>query len=317
MPARVGLVLGAGGTLGHAYHAGTLAALAEETGWEPRSAEVMVGTSAGSGVVGALRGGFSGADLAARQLGRPLSPEGGRLAARLGPPVNVRMPAVNTRQWVASAELLRRALTRPGSVRAGAVVAAALPPGQISTELIVSGLRRLHGSRWPEQPTWICAVRLDDGERVVFGRPGAPAVSLADAVAASCAIPAVYEPVTIGGRRYVDGGVHSVTNLDLVAGLGLDLVIVVVPMAGRPEALLGSLDIAIRAAAGARLAREAVAVRRECEVVVFQPNRADLDAMGLNLMEPRRRRRVAEQAWASAREWLQRPANRRRLAAIP
>ena len=315
--AGVGLVLGAGGTLGHAYHTGTLAALAEATGWEPRAADIVVGTSAGSGVAAALRAGFSAGDLAARQTGRQLSPEGRRLAARLGPPVNIEMPRASSRQWIASAELLRRALLRPGSVRAGAVVAAALPEGEVPTEVIAAGIRRLHGDRWPEQPTWICAVRLDDGERVVFGREGSPAVSLADAVAASCAIPAVYHPVTLHGRRYVDGGVHSVTNLDLVAGLGLDLVIVVVPMAGRPEAILGSLDMPIRAAAAARLATETSRVRRQgTPVVALQPNRADVEAMGINLMDWRRRARVTHQAQASAREWLDRPANRQRLESI-
>src|SRR5437868_11879985 len=81
--ARVGLVLGAGGAVGHAYHAGVLAALAE-TGWDPRSAEFIVGTSAGSIVAAFLRAGMSGADLAASSRRRPLSPAGAALMARSG-----------------------------------------------------------------------------------------------------------------------------------------------------------------------------------------------------------------------------------------
>ena len=72
----VGLVLGAGGVVGHAYHAGTLATIAEVTGWDPRTAAVIVGTSAGSGVGATLRAGLAAHDFAARITGEPLSPEG-------------------------------------------------------------------------------------------------------------------------------------------------------------------------------------------------------------------------------------------------
>ncbi len=71
---RIGLVLGAGGVVGHAYHAGVLDGLAEATGWDPREAEVIVGTSAGSVVGALLRAGFSAHDLAARSTGDPVSP---------------------------------------------------------------------------------------------------------------------------------------------------------------------------------------------------------------------------------------------------
>lgn len=78
--ARIGLVLGAGGATGGAFHAGVLAALEEATGWDPRTAELILGTSAGSITAAMLRAGLSGADIAARTAGEPLSPEG---AARL------------------------------------------------------------------------------------------------------------------------------------------------------------------------------------------------------------------------------------------
>jgi len=304
---RVGLVLSAGGTLGYAFHAGVLAAIAEATGWEPRSAELIVGTSAGSLAAAVLRAGLGARDLAARVLGDPMSPDGRILAARLGPaarpPPRVQSPR---RRGLASTELLRRALLHPGSVRLGALAAAILPAGQISNEGVVTGIRRFFGDRWPEASTWICAVSLEDGKRVLFGSPGAPSASLADAVAASSAIPAFFEPVTIGGRRYVDGGAHSVTNVDAVASLGMDLVIVSSPMSGSLEALRRTLDLPVRAASAARLAREAAAVRRNgTDVVVFQPSADDLRAMGLNLMDAARRRAVVRQAMASTRRRLQ------------
>jgi NTE family protein len=208
---------------------------------------------------------------------------------------------------MASPQLLRRGLLRPGSVRLGALMAAALPPGRVSAAPLGDAVRRLFGRGWPQHPTWICAVALDDGHRVVFGREGAPPAPLADAVAASCAIPAYFEPVTIGGRRYVDGGVRSVTNLDVVAGLGLDLVLVSSAMSGASGSLRGSVDLPVRAASRARLAREAAAVRRAgTEVVIFQPGPADLAAMGVNLMDGGRSRAVVRQALESTRQRLKR-----------
>jgi NTE family protein len=84
--ARVGLVLGAGGATGGAFHAGVLAALEEATGWDPRTSEVILGTSAGSITGAMLRAGFSGRDLAARTAGEPLSPEGAALLPSAGLP---------------------------------------------------------------------------------------------------------------------------------------------------------------------------------------------------------------------------------------
>ncbi|MEO6025656.1 MAG: patatin-like phospholipase family protein, partial [Candidatus Binatia bacterium] len=79
--ARIGLVLGAGGATGHAFHIGVLSALEEATGWDPRTADVIVGTSAGAVIAALLRGGLSPRDLAARALGDPMSEEGTAIAA--------------------------------------------------------------------------------------------------------------------------------------------------------------------------------------------------------------------------------------------
>jgi NTE family protein len=202
-------------------------------------------------------------------------------------------------------------------VRLGSAVAAALPAGTLPTEAFVGGLRRILDPAWPERPTWICAVRLDDGARVVFGAPRAPRPNWPDAVAASCAIPSLFEPVEIGGHRYVDGGAHSVTNVDVVAGLGLDLVVVSAPMTMRAGGARLALDVPLRVATSARLAREAAAVRRSgTAVVVLQPTAADRRAMGLNAMDAGRRERVTRQARASVLEWLRQPAARHHLAPV-
>lgn len=312
----MGLVLGAGGVLGLAYHAGALAALAEATGWDPRTADVLVGTSAGSITASLLRAGLPAADLLARATGGSLSAEGGRLLSGAGPAAAAAGPPRGRWSWsgAGSTGLLRQALARPGSVRLAAAVAAALPHGWASTESFVGPLRGVLGAAWPDRPTWLCAVRLDDGARVVFGAPNAPTAAWPDAVAASCAIPSVFQPVVIGGRRYVDGGVHSVTNLDAAAGCDLDLVVVSAPMAMRTAAAPLAPDVPLRLAAAARLRAEAGAVRRRgTEVVLLLPSSSDRRAMGMDMMDLRRRAAVAEQARASVLEWLRRPEVRRSL----
>jgi NTE family protein len=313
---RVGLVLGAGGVLGHAFHAGVLAALERSTGWPPDAAEVIVGTSAGSIVAALVRAGASADDIASASLGRQLSPAGRALYERIGRRGGLPRPGLQ------HADLLRGPaapglLLRPWGVRAGTLGAALLPAGRVPSEQVAAGVRNVYGAGWAARPTWICAVGLDDGRLAVFGRDGAPRASLAEAVAASCAIPAFLTPVTIGGRRYVDGGVHSPTNADQLRDAGLDLVLVSCPMGLSPAAATYGLDVPLRIATTARLAREvAVLRRRGAEVVTFLPGRADRAAMGGNPMDPRRSAPVTSQAYESTLARLEDPAVRRRLAAL-
>ena len=319
--ASVGLVLGAGGVVGHAFHAGTLAALAAATGWDPRRVGLVVGTSAGSGVAATLRGGVSAADLYARLTGSPLTPEGATLYARLGAPVELpsaparpggRLPAP-----AAPAFLVRGAM-RPWAVRPGTLLAALLPEGRYATEAVGSRVRGFHTMAWPDQPTWICAVRLDSGARVVFGREGSPEVDVATAVEASSAIPGFFRPVDVDGMRYVDGGAHSPTNVDLLTGQGLDLVVVVSPMSAVRAAFRGPVPaVAGRLMHSRALATEVRAVRRTgTKVVVFQPTPDDLAVMGWNAMDFRRREAVARQARRTAEARLSRAHVRDHLAAL-
>jgi NTE family protein len=152
---------------------------------------------------------------------------------------------------------------------------------------------------WPTRETWIVAVDYGRGRRVVFGRSGAPVVSLAEAVVASCSIPGWYEPKTINGRRYVDGGVRSSTSLDVVAGTDLDQVYVLAPMASyvldRPCNLATRVERLVRRVLTAGLDAEVNKVRAAgVQVTVLTPGAEDLISMGANLMDPRARRRVLE-----------------------
>jgi NTE family protein len=312
---RIGLVLGAGGSIGHAFHAGVLAALAE-TGWDPRTAEVIVGTSAGSVVAAYLRAGLSAPDLAAASLRRPLSAAGARLLARAGRGSALETPGIQHADipgGPAAAELL----LRPWGVRLGTLAAALMPAGKVSTEPIMAQARAIYGDAWPQAPTWICAARLDDGRLVAFGRPDAPPATMAEAVAASCAIPAYFQPVLIGGRRYVDGGSHSVTNADLVAGLGLDLVIVSCPMGGTRDAVAMGWDLPVRGAVRARLAAEVGSVRRAgTPVLTLQPTREVRAAMGSNPMDAGRGPAVTEAARRATADRLAHEDVRERLAEL-
>jgi NTE family protein len=322
-PRRIGLVLGAGGVVGHAYHAGVLDGLAQATGWDPREAEVIVGTSAGSVVGALLRAGFSAHDLAARSTGDAVSPEGARLAARAGMGDGpARFPTGPTRRRglprMASPSLLMRAALRPFWMnRPGVMLAGALPAGAVPTELVAAAFRPLFGSDWPERDLWLTAVCLRDGRRVVFGRDGAPPAHVADAVAASCAIPSFFAPVTVGGVDYVDGGAHSPTNADLVSERDLDLVIVSSPMSVAGNRLRPSLDLPARRMCRLYLGQEAARIRRRgVPVVAFQPTGDDLKVMGMNAMNPAHRAPVTKQARASAQRKLERADVRAVLGAL-
>lgn len=193
------------------------------------------------------------------------------------------------------------------------LVAGLLPEGTVPTTSITDAMTALLRAGWPRQ-LWVAAVRLSDGGLVIFGRDGAPAARPGEAVAASCAIPGWFSPVTIGGVRYVDGGVHSLTNLSQVAGEGLDVVVVSAPMgrAGRR-----GYQGPARQAARAQLALEAQVVRRRGALVVaFQPTSEDQAVMGPNAMDAKARAAVVRQAKTSTLARLQRPELRSLVDAL-
>ncbi len=282
---RIGLVLGGGGITGTAFHAGVLTALAQQ-GWDARDAEVIVGTSAGSTSAALLRAGFPPAEYLNRVSGRPVSAEAARVLDRIGsipqPPRRRRGPL-----RPASPRLLRAVVGNPLRFPLGVALAALLPTGTISVDEVNPGFGPLF-EEWPQRPMWITAVNLGSGQRTVFGRDAVTTVPLA--VSASCAIPGYFSPIDIDGERYVDGGAHSVCNLDLLAGPlpdgpPLDLILVSAPLSTTdPFALeLGNIP---RSPLRRQLDREIAAVTRHgTPVVVFQPDSHLRHLMGLNSMD--------------------------------
>ena len=182
-------------------------------------------------------------------------------------------------------------------------------------DFIRSGIEAILPPAWPDRALWICAVRQSDGRRVVVGRDAFPDV--ASAVTASCAIPGIFRPEVIDGAPFVDGGAHSPTNADLLAGAGLDLVIVSSPMSLAGRGLRLALDQPARRWAAALLAGEAAALRRRrTHVMAFQPPGEDLAIMGPNAMDRSRRAAVARQARLSTLRRLARADTRQRLARL-
>jgi NTE family protein len=290
--------LGAGGLTGQAFHAGVLSALAEVTGWDPRRASLVVGTSAGAGAGAYLRLGLSGTDFAALLASEEMSEAGAELIGRLGPSGDWTTP-VGPRNWPQAPHprLLARAIRAPHKIRPEALLGVTFPPGRVPTESWAAALRPVAGTEWPAEALWVCTVRMSDTKRVVFGREDAPRTDLTTAVAASAAIPGYFQPVVIDGERYVDGGVHSPTNADVVRRESLDLVLVSSPMSTSRHAPLVTRSQPFRRHFRARLGQEVRRLRRAgIPVVVFQPSASDQAAMGSKAMDPERNAAVVRAA---------------------
>jgi NTE family protein len=324
---RVGMVLGAGGVVGASWLIGALEALESETGWRASDAEHIVGTSAGSVIGTLVASGIPAEYIAAYAGGRSLDgiepPPGlevdvAELAAREsgeGYRLALALPPIGPGSWRMALSTLRKPFRHPAS----AVVCGWLPRGVVSTAPISRIVDKFVDGEWPDHPNlWIIGCDYRTGRRAVFGREDGPPAHIRDAVAASCAIPAFYHPVRIDGKRYVDGGICSLSNADLLCGRGLDVVVVLNPMsslasAGGPAQRVAAI---MRGAAGRRLGHEVRKLREEgTEVVVLQPAAEDLEVMGANLMARGRRVEVMEQATRSTA--LQLREMRGRLPKLP
>ena len=303
--ARIGLVLGAGGVVGQAYQAGVLDALEREAGWDPRQATIIVGTSAGSVTGAALRVGIPASDLAASAHGAPLSPRGAALLQRILPADAGPLPVPSLRSlfrpWSPpSPALLTRAAQRPWAFRPEVAAMTMVPRGRIDITSRARGLDEMMGDTWP-QGLRICAVRRTDGARVVFGRMGSPKARLAEAVLASCAIPGYFSPIAIGGMEYVDGGVHSITNADVVKAEQLDVVIVVSSMSASHGNAYGA-DGFIRRSVHRRMEHEVTRLEQHGVAVIrLEPGGESRQVMGLRAMAEDRGPRVVEAAYEETR----------------
>lgn len=297
---RRGLVLGGGGVLGAAWTVGALQALQDQSGLDVRDFDAFVGTSAGSILAALLGAGVSVSDLVDYQRGDQLAT--GQLAgfhfdylqATGGDRPTLSHPGLGSRQ------LLIRNARQLHQLPPTAVLSAFLPEGRGHLDAVGALIRHVVPDGWVGRDgLTVVALDYDSGKRVPFGRGGTSSAGLAEAVMASCAIPGWYQPVRIGDHRYIDGGAWSSTNLDLLAGQGLDEIFVLAPQvsfdADAPAQWATRLERQWRNRVTRRVLREANTVHRQgSEVTILGPGREDLEAMGGNLMDLSRRPAVIE-----------------------
>ncbi len=314
---RTGLVLGAGGVLGAAWMTGALASLQDQLPCAAGDVDVIIGTSAGSVLAAALRCHAGLEEMVAWQRGQAtgILRESAALAALDGP-----LPPLPHLR-VGSVPLARAGLLRPDRVPPWVAASGWLPHGRgqhTALRALIGALHRRHYQRgrpggppplWVEARTWIAAMDYDTGQQVLFGADGAPRASLPDAVVASCSIPGWYEPAIIGGRRYVDGGVRSTTSLKALSGTDVEEIYVLAPMASTdPDHPLQPhlrMERRFRQVNTSILLRQARALGAQGKrVTVLTPGRADLAAMGANLMDPRRREAVLDVSFRTSAESL-------------
>ncbi|MGV9724484.1 patatin-like phospholipase family protein [Nocardia beijingensis] len=305
---RRGLAIGCGGTVGAAWIVAALAAARDVLAWDPREAEVLLGTSAGAETVTMLGSGVSVDDLVALQRGTVTDPilrahraaEPGRFPPlprlRLGSP---RLP-------------LRR--HEPGQALLTAS-SGLLPEGGGDPGWLQRLAERLNpGRAWvPHPATRLVAMDYATGERVAFGAPGAPAAVIGEALRASWAVPGWFPPVTIAGRRFVDGGAGSTASVDLLVGEGLDELLVLAPMASAapipPTGPLDLLERQLRNRMSGKLHAEIARLRAAGTRVLFVGATADdLAVMGPNFMDGRRRLAAFEHSLRSTRRALEQGA---------
>jgi NTE family protein len=311
-----GIVLGAGGTVGLAYHAGVLRALERVAGIVPNDASLIVGTSAGSVAGAYIRSGWTTEEYWQVALGThpsldDLSAEelDERSRGILAPAFHD--PLTFARRMVGSAYVTSRSFVRVPVpwLKVPGLLQRAFPGGVFD---MAEGRRRFAEELpvgWPDRPLWLCTVDIESGRRVVLGRPGkrAPLASLQAAVAASCAIPGVYSPVRIGALTLVDGGIHSTTNLDLAARAKCDLIIGIAPMAYDTGGSLPSpFNQFVRRVPARMLIDEMDEARRGgAEVLLIRPSAAELRIHGSNLMRRGGWDLVAKAAYESAARQLE------------
>jgi NTE family protein len=259
------LVLGGGGVGGIAWMTGLLAGMAD-AGWDVTAAELIVGTSAGATVAAQLDSGLTLDELCARQSEPEL--QGLEL-----------MVDVDLASYAAEIASVMSGASSPAEARVavGSYALAASTVGEAARMAVIES--RLPSYEWPQRALKLVAVDAESGEPRVFTNDSG--VSLLDAVAASCAVPGIWPPVTIEGRRYMDGGVRSGANADLAAGARRVLVI----------APLGAIDLfptelPLDAAVGSLLEQGA-------EVAIVSPDAASAAAIGANPLDPAIRRPAA------------------------
>ncbi len=264
----------------------------------------MIGTSAGAVTAGILSCGVNIDSIRRHQLGMPLPED---------PPINwnyerdtggSRPPRPGWRPG--SPRLVWGGIRNPATVPPVVALSGLLPAGRGTLEPIQQMIDAVAAAadwdgEWPGRRTWIVATDYATGRRVVFGRAGAPPAPLAVAVGASCAIPAWYAPVSIAGRRYIDGGTASNASVDLIDPAEYDEVYVLAPMAAvepdNPRTPIAMVERRVRRTITRGILRDVDRLRSHgVRVTMLTPGAEDLTMMGTNLMNPRRRLAVLHTA---------------------
>ncbi|MBL1074943.1 patatin-like phospholipase family protein [Nocardia sp. 2] len=266
MIANTALVLGGGGVAGIAWQTGIVAGLAA-AGIDVNDAEVVIGTSAGATVAAQLSSGLPVTELYARQA------DPARQYPEMVPP-GISFADL----WPVLAEIYTSgADPAEQRKRVCALAREAETVPQATRYAIIEGRLPVH--TWPERALRITAVDVDSGIPRIFDRTSE--VPLVTAVAASCAVPGIWPPVTIGEARYTDGGVRTSVNADLASGYDrvLILAILVDPFLDDQIAELRST--------GSR-------------VELITPDEASLAAFGTDPLDPTSRTPAAEAGRAQA-----------------
>ncbi|MFE4653144.1 patatin-like phospholipase family protein [Streptomyces sp. NPDC056707] len=274
--ADIALVLGAGGATGSAWETGILYGLAE-AGVDLSTADLIIGSSAGAVVGAQLASGLGLPELYARQLADPQGETGGRLGTA------TLMRYARAVLTAGTPEAYGRKLARMArEARTGIT-------GADRRALIAS---RLLTPEWPERQLRITAVHATTGELHTFDRDSG--VPLADAVTASCAVPAVWPVVTIDGQDWIDGGVYSPANAHLAAGC--ERVVVIAPTATGNKVIVSPRSQATDLEAkGARVA-------------LITPDAAARKAFGRNPLDPSRRASAARAGLAQSATYTEKVA---------
>jgi len=267
--AKNALVLGGGGALGVAWEAGLLAGL-REAGIDPGAADLVVGTSAGS-IVGTYVAGGKLDEGLARQS-EASDPEITAMIVEADLPATLQLFAY----WGSLPELTREVMAEIG--------AKALAARTTSEERWAAYFEDLVPvAEWPATPLKLTAVDTATGDFQVWD--GSSGVPIHLAVASSCAVPGMFPPVTISGRRYTDGGVRSGTSADLATGC--DSVLIVAPIGAGKDGIEPLLGRTTRA--------EAEALRAAgSRVELAFPDADSMEAVGINRMDSSRRPRCIE-----------------------
>ncbi len=327
-PGHVGLALAGGGFLGAAYELGALCALSESVeGLHLAQLDSYVGVSAGAFIAAGLVNGLSahrmmhmfieGDDAEAAfepsQLLRPALHEWKTVLRRAPRGALGALRAALDGDLLAPRAAAWRALERSLQLLPNGLVDAA--PAEQRLAQLFSRKGRTNDFRATAAPLRIVATDIDSGKPVAFGSAGHDHVPISRAAIASCAVPGLFAPVRIGGRRYLDGALNKTLHASLALDAGADLVLCVNPLvpfdgagtggrrvsrSGISTVLAQTIRTTIRSRMSVGLEKYR-ATHPHADIVLFEPRRDDAEIFFTNIFSVASRRRLCEHAYRSTR----------------